>query len=80
MENPKRAVCPSCQKGIGLESKLVWQEHEGFLSLTMAKDPEAILRLDHRTHLCTTCSIKLLSELLKIELEELEDVIRASGL
>mgnify|MGYP001587808862 CR=1 FL=1 len=61
-------TCPVCQKSAVVHSHIVWQEHEGFLSIVMSKDPEALNTVQHKVALCQFCSIKILRGLLDSEL------------
>jgi hypothetical protein len=63
---------------MGFDSHLVWQHHEGFISLVLAKDPEALKSVGHKTHVCQFCSIQILSGMLMMEIENLKEVIASA--
>lgn len=74
-KKPQSEICPSCGKQIGLPSKAVWTEHEGYLSFVLCKEPEALEKIQNKTHLCLACSMKILSEVLQLEIDFLNQVI-----
>ena len=70
-------VCHMCEleRSRAFESKLVWQNHEGVMQLTLSKDPSTFSNgVPHKAKTCGMCSIKVLSGLLQVEAEELNEV------